>query len=138
VLVVCLSPRDSYPGKALTYLHLYIAERLEVAFPATPEAMVTLAQGLADCAVIVDAILGTGTQGRVCEPAASVIAAVPAEISSLPSIFRPGSTQTRGDLRDLRKGGTDGDFCRSKARARGEGGVHVLADIGMPQLKEGE
>jgi NAD(P)H-hydrate repair Nnr-like enzyme with NAD(P)H-hydrate epimerase domain len=77
VLVVRLSPRDSYTGDALTYPRLYIAERLEAAFPATPEAMVMLAQGFADCAAIVDAILGTGMQGRVREPATSVIAAGP-------------------------------------------------------------
>lgn len=66
VRVLLLAAPDDYRGDARTNL-----ERLP---GAAPEAF--RAEALADAAVIIDAILGTGFSGTVRDPAASVIAAI--------------------------------------------------------------
>ena len=64
VRVVLLARRDDIHGDALTFLRVY--ERLggHVIEANAPDAAATAVHGLSECAVLVDAILGTGVQGE--------------------------------------------------------------------------
>jgi NAD(P)H-hydrate epimerase len=96
--VICLSPRDQYVGDALIYLNLCANEHLPLLFPATPDAMIEAARSLADCDLIVDAILGTGMRGPVREPIASVIAAIPSDVPVVAVDIPSGLNADTGEI----------------------------------------
>jgi NAD(P)H-hydrate epimerase len=136
VRVVCLAPRDSYGGDARTYLALCLAERLAVAFPATAEEMRAHARGLADCAVIVDAILGTSARGPAREPIASAIAALPPGVPvvavDLPSGLDADTGEVGGPCVRAAQTVTLAAPKRGLAGRPEWTGELVVADIGMP------
>jgi NAD(P)H-hydrate epimerase len=65
VRVVLLAAREDITGDALTFLAIY--ERLggRITIADTPEEAARAVQGLSDCGVVIDAMLGTGFKGDV-------------------------------------------------------------------------
>jgi len=75
-LVLAARPRD-IKGDAKTFMDVYTRLGGHVLAATEPESVADAVRALADCAVLVDALLGTGTRGEVTGPIRAAIEALP-------------------------------------------------------------
>lgn len=71
--VVLTAPVEQIAGDAATFLNVYRRLNGKLTVAATAEAATAAMRGLEDCAVLVDALLGTGVSGEVRGPARAAI-----------------------------------------------------------------
>lgn len=137
--VILLAQPDDLKGDARAYMDAY--RRLGGAIQAVeePDAVAEAVAGLADCAVLIDAMLGTGIQGEVRDPFKSAMQAWPAKPTvavDLPSGLNADTGET-------------GDFCIraditvtfqfpkqgfADENAKPYLGRLIVADIGIPEV----
>lgn len=137
--VVTLADRSVVTGDPAIFLHAY--ERLGgvVTFVPSEEAAAAAVEGLADCAVLVDAVFGTGISGEVRGPGAAAIRHWPA-VHTIAVDVPSGIDGETGDVCGAAvKADVTITFHAAKKGFQAPGaqdylGRLVVADIGIPAV----
>ncbi|MBI2432638.1 MAG: NAD(P)H-hydrate epimerase [Candidatus Hydrogenedentes bacterium] len=139
--VVLLAEPSEITGDAAIFLGVYRKMGGAVTVAVTPEAARAAVAALASCRVLVDALLGTGAKGSVCEPMRAAIAAWPAVFTvavDVPSGLNadtgvPDEVCIRADVTVTLHAAKPGFLA---SRAAPYLGRLVVADIGIPGVCE--
>jgi NAD(P)H-hydrate epimerase len=137
--VVALTDRESIEGDAALYLNVF--ERLggEVAFAADEKAATEAVKALSDCAVLVDAIFGTGIKGEVRGAGGAAIHAWP-DVKTIAVDIPSGINGATGEVCGAAvKAETTVTLHAAKEGFKAESaqpylGRVVVADIGIPDV----
>lgn len=140
VTVVLVAEPAAIAGDARLFLDAY--RRLGGRLAAAPDAASAAAAvaGLSGCAVLVDALLGTGTRGEVTGPVRAAIEAWPSGVPTVAVDLPSGLNADTGDVCGACvRADTTVSFAFAKTgllteKARPYTGRLVVADIGIPEV----
>lgn len=139
VTIFSLGKPESYSNDARHFLSICLKEKgIDITFPQNLKESISCAQKFHHCDLIVDALLGTGLNGKVTDPVASVIHNLPKDLPIVSVDIPSGLNGTTGDAGEncIRANQTV-TFARPKIGMKNKEnytGELIVSDIGIPDI----
>ena len=138
VRVFSLGKPESFSHDAQHFLSICKKRNIDIVFPENIKDACAVANDYKNCDLIVDALLGTGLNGPVGEPVASVILNIPKDVPIVSVDIPSGLNGTTGEAGDacIRARQTV-TFARPKIGMKNKSeytGDLIVTDIGIPEI----
>ncbi|OHT02976.1 hypothetical protein TRFO_29733 [Tritrichomonas foetus] len=138
VRVFSLGKPESFSDDAKHFLSICRERNIDVSFPDSLKSSIELAKDYKNCDLIIDALLGTGLNGPVGEPVASVIHHLPKDIPIVSVDIPSGLNGTSGEVgQECIKAKQTITFARPKIGMKNREeytGELIVTDIGIPEI----
>lgn len=138
VRIVSLGHLENFSNSAGHFFQICQKQGIDIKLPDGITNSINATKSLADCDVIIDALLGTGFVGTVSEPIASVISSIPTNIPIIAVDIPSGLNGSTGEVGNvcIRASQTI-TFARPKIGMKNREeytGKVAVADIGIPDI----